>query len=105
MPKAAAKEKAPKAAAKKGKAPAKSPAKAKKEKKEKDPNAPKRPLGAYFLFSNDMRAKVSLGDMPGAGYRLVERGPVSTLSTHSTSMLQREHLAAPDPEQQGVVGC
>lgn len=66
MPKAAAKEKAPKAAAKKGKAPAKSPAKAKKEKKEKDPNAPKRPLGAYFLFSNDMRAKVSPGVMTAA---------------------------------------
>jgi hypothetical protein len=66
MPKAAAKEKAPKAAAKKGKAPAKSPAKAKKEKKEKDPNAPKRPLGAYFLFSNDMRAKVSPGGMTAA---------------------------------------
>jgi hypothetical protein len=27
-------------------------------KKEKDPNAPKRPMGAYFLFSGDMRAKV-----------------------------------------------
>jgi len=58
MPKAAAKEKAP---AKEKKAPAKgkkAPAKEKKETKVKDPNAPKRPLGAYFLFSNDMRAKV-----------------------------------------------
>jgi len=51
MPKAAAKEKAP---AKSKKAPAKE----KKEKAAKDPNAPKRPMGAYFLFSGDMRAKV-----------------------------------------------
>lgn len=36
----------------------KAPAKEKKEKKEKDPNAPKRPLTAYFLFANDKRAGV-----------------------------------------------
>lgn len=29
-----------------------------KSKKEKDPNAPKRPLTAYFLFMGDERAKV-----------------------------------------------
>lgn len=55
MPKAAAKEKAP---AKEKKAPAKGKKAPAKEKKVKDPNAPKKPLGAYFLFSNDMRAKV-----------------------------------------------
>ena len=29
-----------------------------KTKKAKDPNAPKRPMSAYFLFMNDMRSSV-----------------------------------------------
>jgi hypothetical protein len=41
------------------KTPAKSPkTKAKKAKKVKDPNAPKRNLSAYFFFMNDQRPKV-----------------------------------------------
>ena len=41
---------------------------AKKAKKEKDPNAPKRPLNAYFLFQRDQRAhlKSTQPDLPYA---------------------------------------
>lgn len=49
MPKAKASGKSAKAST----APA-----AKKMKKEKDPNAPKRPLSAYFIFSNEIRPTV-----------------------------------------------
>ena len=51
--------------AKKAKAPAKKESKAKVEKpekkvkKKKDPNAPKRGMSAFMLFSNDNRAKAS----------------------------------------------
>eukprot|EP00472_Partenskyella_glossopodia_P002962 CAMPEP_0197524916 /NCGR_PEP_ID=MMETSP1318-20131121/10343_1 /TAXON_ID=552666 /ORGANISM="Partenskyella glossopodia, Strain RCC365" /LENGTH=171 /DNA_ID=CAMNT_0043078015 /DNA_START=32 /DNA_END=547 /DNA_ORIENTATION=+ len=34
------------------------PGKKKRKRKKKDPNAPKRPLGAYFLFLDDNRAKM-----------------------------------------------
>ena len=34
--------------------------KEKKQKKKKDPNAPKRPMSAYFLFMNEQRAGVSI---------------------------------------------
>lgn len=39
--------------------------KAGRVKKEKDPNAPKRPMCAYFLFMNDRRLTIKT-DHPGA---------------------------------------
>jgi hypothetical protein len=42
----------------KRKAPARSKTRTTKGKKQKDPNAPKRPLSAYFLFSAAERAKI-----------------------------------------------
>jgi len=47
----------PKGSKKKG-AKGKAARKGKKEKKVKDPNAPKRPMSAYFLFMNAYRPKV-----------------------------------------------
>jgi hypothetical protein len=38
-----------------------------KAKAPKDPNAPKKPLGAYMLFSKDMR-KVVMEENPSAGF-------------------------------------
>lgn len=59
MPKAAAtKEKAEKKAPAKRAAKEKAPPKEKKEKKAKDPNAPKKPMGAYMWFCKDKRAEV-----------------------------------------------
>jgi len=46
------------------KAPTKRVAKAKTEKKKKDPNAPKRGLSAYMFFANDQRESVR-EDNPG----------------------------------------
>jgi len=48
----------PKGSKKGAKGKAKAKRGAKKEKKVKDPNAPKRPMSAYFLFMNATRASV-----------------------------------------------
>ncbi|KAL6778885.1 hypothetical protein ACKKBG_A04205 [Auxenochlorella protothecoides x Auxenochlorella symbiontica] len=40
---------------------------AKKVKKVKDPNAPKRPLSAFFFYSNDIREQVK-SDNPGIAF-------------------------------------
>lgn len=34
---------------------------------EKDPNAPKKPLGAYFFYQNEVRAKVRSSTIHGVG--------------------------------------
>ncbi|KDD76594.1 hypothetical protein H632_c168p1 [Helicosporidium sp. ATCC 50920] len=56
---------APKSASpSKAKATATKAAGVKKTKKDKDPNAPKRSLSAYFMYSNDVREQVK-ADNPG----------------------------------------
>lgn len=49
-----------------------SPTKAKKKRVKKDPNAPKKPMQAYFLFSQDQRAKVK-AENPDLGTKDIAR--------------------------------
>jgi hypothetical protein len=81
--------------------------KAKKEKKIKDPNAPKRPPSAYILFQNEIREDIRAAN-PGIAYKDVlnvvsERW--KNLSESEKKVSRPRPSEAPTDSATGLRGC
>lgn len=76
----------------------------KKEKKPKDPNAPKRPPSAYLLFQNDVRESIRQAN-PGMPYKEILSVIANRWKDLSDSQRKVRRHGVPQCSHPGLRGC